>query len=490
MGLFSSPKPSRGPVVWGDVTVPQNLANYHFLAAGSTGSGKSTLLRMLLRGVLPDVPVKEFDTRALVYDAKTEAYPDLAALGLHADGDSPHTAILNPFDSRCSAWDVGRDIRDEAQAQELAAVMVPPADGANKYFYDASRLMLKTAAQALAKLRETQGRNWTFRDLLLACANVSDLKALVVKTALTGLDAVEDFLRPTREARSVRMTLAVENNSFNVIAAAWERARLQGRTFSIHDWVAGKGPQVLLVGSSKQARTALNTVNRLLVQRVQQIALDYAERNDKSARRTWVFLDEFPALGAIPYLEEMLTEGRSRGICAVLGFQHIAHVRRWYGPMSEALVGQCLHQAYFRSNDAEMGEWCARHFGRLLTLEADPDLPRHVVKDSPAATVNDFLFMEPATEKAGFQCIIRSAKAVLPGGPRKVQVKAQADLAGRPDDTSAARFVPWPDKLELQPWTAEERLELGLPAESTKGEAVPLPAADNPVLISASQLNG
>ena len=89
---------------------------------------------MLMRSVLPDVANPAFDTRAFVNDAKTELYPDIASLGLQG-----HTLVLNPFDCRCSAWDVGRDVRDEAQAQELAAVMVPPGDNVNKYFYDASR---------------------------------------------------------------------------------------------------------------------------------------------------------------------------------------------------------------------------------------------------------------------------------------------------------------------------------------------------------------
>ncbi|CAN5280629.1 hypothetical protein BH11PLA2_BH11PLA2_31260 [soil metagenome] len=483
MRLFSTAK-TRGQITWGDATIPQDLANYHFLAAGSTGSGKSTLLRVLLRSVLPDVLVKEYDTRALIYDAKTEVYPDLASLGLQNE-----SIILNPFDSRCTAWDIGRDIRDEAQAQELAAVMVPPGEGANKYFYDASRLMLKTAALALIKLR---GQKWSFRDLLLACANITDLKAMTEKANLPGMETIEDFLNPSKEARSVRMTLTVENSAYNVIADAWERARNANRLFSIHEWIAGKGPQILILGSAKQARTALNTINRLIVQRVQQIALGYTVKNDRTGRRTWVFLDEFPALGAIPHLEEVLTEGRSRGICTVLGFQHIAHVRRWYGPMAEALVGQCLHQAYFRSNDAEMAEWCARHFGLLLTMEDEPDKPKHIKTQSPAATMNDFLFLEPATEKTGYQCIIRSSTAVLPSGPRMVHGKPRPELAGvnaGSSDALTARFMPWETKLELQPWNEAERIALYLSPEPLKGDAIPLPTVDNPVLIRSSALN-
>ena len=486
MGLFGpAAKKKRGDIVWGTVTIPFDLASYHFMATGSTGSGKSTLLRVLMRGVLPDVLVKDeggdpgFDTRALIFDAKSEIIPDLADLKLRDE-----TLILNPFDARCTAWDVGKDIQDEGQAQELAAVMVPPGEGANKYFYDASRLMLKTAALALMKAKPNE---WTLRDLLLLCGNVGELKIIAEKMQLANLDAVEDFLEPTKEAKSVRMTLAVENNAFNVIAAAWHRAKTAGRVFSIQDWVAGKGPQILLLGSSKQSRTALATINRLLVQRVQQLTLDYQVRSAKTGRRTWIFLDEFPALGAIPHLEELLTEGRSRGICTVLGFQHIAHVNRWYGVMADALLGQCLHQAYFRANDAAVAEWCSRHFGLLISKEEDPDKPAHTTQTSNAATVNDFLFLEPATEKTGYQCILRSSKAVLPSGPALKKVRPQSDLVAvttQSTDPRNARFIPWLDKLELEPWSVKERLELGLPEVATSSTGTPLPANDNPVLSS------
>lgn len=480
MKWFGKSGPRRGDVLWGKYVIPHDLTTRHFMACGTTGSGKSALLRMLLRSVLPDVLVKEYDTRAIIYDAKSETYPDLANLVLGHE-----TIVLNPFDSRCTAWDIGRDIEDAAQAKELAAVMVPQEQGQNRYFYDASRLLLEMAAVALMKLK---GRDWSFRDLLLACANAGDLKALADQAALPNRIAIEDFLTAEREARSVRMTLTVENSAYHVIAAAWERARKAGKMFSIHDWVSGRGPQILLIGASKQSRTALATVNRLLIQRVQQLTLDYAERDEKSGRRTWVFLDEFPTLGNIPYLEELLTEGRSRGVCTVLGFQHIAHVQKWYRDTAEALLGQCLHQAYFRANDSTMARWSAQHFGRLITYDTSDGPPQMKVND-PAATENNFLDLDEATEKTGFECIIRSSRRVIPEGPKHIRIPPNPDLAAvdtKSTDREKARLVPWREPLRLDPWTAKEREQLGLPKTPVEADQIPLPVNGMPELPMGS----
>ena len=215
--------------------------------------------------------------------------------------------------------------------------------------------------------------------------------------------------------------------------------------------------------------------------------MDYRDRDARSGRRSWFFLDEFPAVGAIPNLEELLTEGRSRGICCVLGYQHIAHVRRWYGNIGDALLGQCLHQAYFRANDAMMADWCARHFGLLISMEDDPQQPAHIKKQSPAATVNDFLYLKPATATTGFECIVRSSGEVLPNGPMKVRVRPTRELAGIDHETvdpGHARYVPWAEPLKLEPLGEKERVErLGLPKGQTKSDAVPIPQNTNPALF-------
>lgn len=359
MGLFDFGRKQRSQAIWGKFPIPHDLTNYHFFATGAAGSGKSSLLRILYRSVLPDVSCKGFDTRALFYDQKGEAYPDLVGLKLQHE-----TIITNPFDSRCLAWDMAEDIVTDGDAKEFAAIMVPPVEGQNKYFHDAAALMLTRAIQCLIRIRK---RDWSFRDVVLACSNVEDLKAMCEKAGLSSIQKLDEFMDQDREGKSVRMTLTVENSNYSVIAAAWEVARRRGRTFSLKKWVNGEGPQILLIGASDDYPTALATINRLILRRAQQLLLGYKKANAKTGRRTWIFLDEFPSLGPISHLDRFLTEGRSRGLCAVLGFQHIAQIEHHYKQLANSILGQCTHQAYFRANDFEMGRWCP-----LSLVESSP----------------------------------------------------------------------------------------------------------------------
>lgn len=457
-----------GHVRWATLTVPPAYTNYHFLAAGTTGSGKTTLLRMLLRSILPAVG-SGTDVRVILYDRKVEAYTELVDLKLR-----DHTHILNPFDRRAVAWDIAKDIVDEADAREFATLMIPEAEGPNSYFFKAARLLLKTA---LLALMEVKPRCWTLRDVMLACANLNDLQALFEVTKDKLPVSLDDFYSAEREARAVRMTLTVENDNYNVLAAAWELAQ---RRISLQDWVASES--VLLLGSSRKYPTALATVNRLLVQRANQVLFDYRPPRPNRNRRTWIFLDEFPSLGRIPTLEEFLTEGRSKGICVVLGFQHIAHVRRCYGDLTEALLGQCHHEALFKAKDFEMAAWCASRFAPLI--DYDERKPWQIEKQTPGALLNDFMELQPASARAGFECIVQSIREILEA-PMQVRVTPRQGPPPVPeageDDEDRAAFLPWPEPIHLKKWSAAERQDMRLPAQVTPGPQLSLPVVTSTV---------
>lgn len=473
---FGGPKPSG--VQWAKYRIPHERTNHHFLAAGATGSGKTTLLRMLMRSVVPDVADVKENVRVLLFDPKAQWNTELVDLGLER-----YRRILNPFDARSVSWAIASDITGEADAQELASLMFPQVEGENRFFYDAGRKLLKAVTLAFIKLSRTGRlpRKWELRDILLACSNLADLSTILANAELP-TDSLEDFLTAEREARSVRMTVAVANEAYNAIAAAWHNTK---ESVSLDQWV--KGNEIWLLGASKKYRNVVAAFNRLILQRLQQLTLDEFETDGRTGRRSWFVLDEFPSLGRLPHFEELLTEGRERGVCVVLGFQHIAHVRELYRGVTEALLGQCHHQAFFKSNDLEMADWCSKRFPPLVDyLEGT----HHIQRQTDSVIPSDFLELPSANAADGFACIVRTDDKIA-SGPRRVAVTPalgppRLAPVARGDEVRALFKRRPASELELTAWGPEEREQLGLPEKQSKSTGVAIPDAvgGNPKLAS------
>lgn len=481
--LFGRPEPTpfdgRSPVKWGEYTIPPEMTPYHFMSCGATGSGKSTIQRILLWSILPDVKTKDFDTRVILFDPATEAYTDVAKFGLQDT-----TAITNPFDRRCLAWDVAEDLLDQADAENLSKVMIPPVESPNRFFYDASRKLLEVAAHSFIKLKRDEGHEWTFRDLVLACFNVEDLRFLSVKAGVSAVSQLKDFYSGEREGPAVRSTLTVENSKYGLIAAAWDRAFKAGRKFSFKKWVAGDGPQVVLLGLHEKALHAQATLNRVFIEFARQYHFSHREANAKTGRRTWVFMDEFTAIGYMETLVRLFKEGRKYGMCCVLGFQHIDDIEKMYPGLSAVLVDQCYHQAFFHTHEPKMGKWCAEHFGRNISYREENKYgmaKRYISRNDPRKTENDFIRLRPGSYRTGFECFVRGPEDSIPGGYSFVAVPPHTKMIEwdrrhwNNQDERYARFLDWKTPLELQPWSVEERTKWGLPEVQVDAPGIGFP---------------
>lgn len=58
--------------------------------------------------------------RALIYDAKQDIIPQLAAYC-----DLRHVRTLNPYDGRGVAWDIAADVAEPLTAMEIAFTLIP-----------------------------------------------------------------------------------------------------------------------------------------------------------------------------------------------------------------------------------------------------------------------------------------------------------------------------------------------------------------------------
>lgn len=348
--------------LWGNQFLSFDQARKHFLAVGSPGSGKTINILLLLKTVLARMCEEGSDVRAMLYDSKTDLLPYVAAVV-----PPEKIRVLNPLDARCHAWDMAKDITDSAMADDIASVLIPTEkDAKDPYF-------TRTAQRLLAGILEAfmaRGNEWTLRDVILATKTPERLRAVFESCPETE-DLLQHF-EPETTFRNVKSTLDGVLRGYRGIAAVWERALKEGRSFHINDvkgnggavvkgWISSR--EVLVMGNSPRAKTPISRVNQLLFT---QVAKAILERPGYSQAEHWIFLDEFRELGRLDNISDLMITGRSKGAAVVLGFQDISGVEDIYGEkQGREIVGCTQNIAIVHINNSQPNtqEWASRILG-------------------------------------------------------------------------------------------------------------------------------
>ncbi len=339
-------------ILWGMLNLPSAVSTTHFLVTGATGSGKTITLRLLMQSVLPRIGWGE-DCRALIYDAKQDMLSILAGMNLGC-----RVVTLNPFDKRCAAWDIAKDVTGPATAQQAASILIPENNQESQpFFSDASRHLL---TGVLVTFLKTAPGRWTLRDVVLAMRSKERLKEVLSVLAETK-DLLEYFANDYA-AQNILSTLQSRMQRYEFIAAAWEHAT---ERVSLKEWLEGEF--VLVLGNDEATRTALDAINQVIFKRLTELILALPE---STTRRNWVFLDEVREAGKLDGLGRLLTKGRSKGACVVLGLQDIDGLRDVYGrEVAHEIVGLCSNKAILRTDSPGTAEWASRLFGEREVLE-------------------------------------------------------------------------------------------------------------------------
>jgi hypothetical protein len=349
----------NGSVYFGFTLVPADQAEGHFLIAGATGSGKTILFRLLMQSVLPQLGTRVHG-RAVIFDSKREQVSVLEGLGLTVP-----VTILNPFDARGRVWDLSEDIQTPSDALQLARLLLPDEEGSKE-----DPFWRKTARGVLADLirahilacREEAISDWSLPDIIRALASKDALER-----GLNLHPSTAHSLRNLGEERILFGVLAqidLVRREFEVLAALWQDALGNpDRLFSLTEWMGSDG--ILVLGTAASDEEVLKPLNRLLLDRVGQLLLDLPERphagQEDPVGRTWLLLDEFPRLGRTTRMPVLMTNGRSKGLVAVIGIQDIADLQETYGPrLSEIIAGSCSHQLQLEAPTDSHAEWAEK----------------------------------------------------------------------------------------------------------------------------------
>lgn len=357
----------RPQICWGGLAQPLDRSNLHFVIAGVPGTGKTVAIRSLMRSVFrPELrPHLGGTDRGVVYDPKQEFYPVLRGFGCRDE----QIIILNPFDARGQAWNLAADYTTQADAVQLARTIIPtPESHAQPFFPKSAAGLLAAALRVYMKKNPLK---WELADVLLACMSHENLNSLLgmerhdplVKFAL-------NFMSETATRNNIMAELASHVLDFLPVAGCWQRAKREGKPMVSVKKFLQSPDTVLLLGANQTHKVALSAINRLFLKKLSEETLDHvADGQWAASNRTWLVLDEVRELGKVEGLADLINKGRSRGVCAVLGFQDYPELEEVFGEkVAHAITATCGHKLYLRLG-GESAEWASRAIGKAEIRE-------------------------------------------------------------------------------------------------------------------------
>ena len=444
--------PNDAGIFFGGEFLPESAG--HILLCGTTGAGKTICLNLLMRSVLPRIR-DGADARALVYDAKQDVLSYLHALGL----DCP-IKTLSPFDRRSLRWDVAADCTTPATAQQIATTLIEEETGANRFFSDAARHILRGVI--LSFVRHSP-RNWTFTDLVYAAKSKDRLREVLERDE-EGRELIASYFEEERTWQNIFSTLQTRLSRYEPIAGAWARA---DKALSLREWIESES-SVLVLGNDESIRGALDAINRVIFKRLQELLLAQSE---SSTRRTWIFLDEVREMGRVDGLSSLLLKGRSKGVCVSIGFQAIEGLRDVYGEhIASEIIGQCSNKALLRMESDKTAEWASKLVGQYETIEkfASESIRHKSMSEqrvkADVVMPSEFFTIPPTTRANGLTGYFLTPhigvfKRTIPSSFIS-EWQVDEDLRTEKD------FDPRPDSHQYVPrWSVEDRLRLGLTQE-------------------------
>ena len=378
---------------WAMRNIPEKYATQNFLVCGIVGSGKSTVIQLLLQSIAHRFhPDRARPEQLIVFDAKGDAIPRLAAVGLHPGQEN--FWIMNPADRRSAAWSLGDAAQTPLMARQIAALLVPEEKNSSApYFSEAAREIVYAVILGLHQIMRC---NWSLRDLLCALESKENIVAITKRQPRAKIIA-ERIFADDKHAYGALSTLGTKLGPFEQVAALWHSGKKR-ECFSVERFLSQPG--VLVLGNDPALTDSLWPMNAILLKALTQEIL----RGEETSRpRHWFFLDEFPAMKRVDCIHDLLNRGRSKGASVVLGFQSIEGLSNAYGEdAANEILGQCAHKTFLRVGSPKTAAWAESYFGTVRRVETSTNVSfnqnnersvsyNYATQDRPALLASTFL---------------------------------------------------------------------------------------------------
>lgn len=323
--------------VIGSIPIPVSIETLNFLFAGAPGSGKTLAFFQVLSSV------RERGMPALIADMGGE----FVSRFYRPDRDK----IINPFDERGVNWSPFAEMKSSFDAARLAMSMIPTgADSNSREWNGYTRTVLEAILERLFESGQA-----TNQQLCYYClgASAEDLTALVAGSAATSYFTEGN----ERMLGSIRGILSSYLKPYTYLEPTAGTS-----AFSVRQHVQSGADSWLFLSYRDDQLQALQP---MIAAQIDIAASGLLSLDTELSRRFWVALDEFASLGYVSQMEPLLSKGRKKGVCAVLGMQSIAQPRATYGQNEAQTLLACLGTwLVLRQPDKENAEYMVGHFGK------------------------------------------------------------------------------------------------------------------------------
>jgi len=320
---------------FGDVAVPVEMETRNFLLVGSPGSGKSQALTAALDAIEPHSQCSVIVDPSGIFTSRyfSEERGDI---------------ILNPFDRRTHSWSPLAEIRATTDCIRIAKAIIPDGYGESEEWNGYAQSFLSNAL-ALAYRNDLTNGDLFY---IISVASLEELRPLFAGTS-TAPQVAEGNERMFGSIR----TILAKYTAF----MAYLKQDVGKDGFSVRNHIEKMNSGWVFIPFAQSQRDALKPFIGGVVDIASRAVLELAPDLN---RRVMFALDEFPLIGKVQSIVELLTNGRKHGAMVFIGIQTIAQLRVLYGRDLAQTIMACLgNSLVLRCSDHETAQEMVRQLG-------------------------------------------------------------------------------------------------------------------------------
>lgn len=343
-----------GMLIHTHIRLPVGTETKGIALIGAPSSGKTQIMKQMMLDMLGQHP----NAKVCLIDNKGD-FTEFV--------DEDQSIIFAPWDIRCLAWDIGKDIRTELDAGLFAHALIPTVDGDNAVFSDASRVAL---IGFIVCLQQKYGLEWGWRHLA-HCLEWSREQVIEAFKRYYPI-GLKIFREDSKSSDSVDFSLTANLTFLRQFAQAWPES-IGG--LSLRNWIQDDSDEkpILLLQVSKAFPTISDTYICAVLNILSKLILS-PTFSDSSTRRIHFILDEIAQIPYVDQLKNLAALGRSKGACIWLGIQDFDLLVDEYGQHEvNSLIGMMQTKVILSMGSGTGADFASKLIGEREIFTEDFD---------------------------------------------------------------------------------------------------------------------